>query len=178
MLEITEADIALGTKSSWIAPAVNVRVERKTMQLDFSQVPLKDTAFSEKPMTFIDHDPKNFLAAIIDLVAIETGNHTAREHWQQRQLRNLLQHAAQRSPFWRKRIGTKKIKDIDLSDLPILARSDVVKQVETEGSLLAPNGTIAAKKYSTSGSSGTPVQFFVSDMSAQYNTVRSLRSIL
>jgi phenylacetate-CoA ligase len=144
------------------------------MRLDFSQVPLKNTAFSEKPMTFIDHEPKSFLAAIIDLVAIETGNRTAREYWQQRQLRNLLQHAAQRSPFWRKRIGTKKIKDIDLSDLPILARSDVVKQVETEGSLLPPGGTIAAKKYLTSGSSGTPVQFFVSDMSAQYNTVRSL----
>ena len=143
------------------------------MRFDFSKVPLKNRAFSEKPMTFIDQAPKNFLAAIIDVVAIETGNRTAREHWQHKQLQNLLQHATQRSAFWRERIGTKKIKDINLLDLPILTRSDVVKQVETEGSLLPHDGTIPAKKHSTSGSSGTPVRFFVSEMNAQYNTVRS-----
>lgn len=143
------------------------------MQLDFSQVPLRNKAFSEKPMTFIDQAPKNFLAAIIDLVAIETGNRTAREHWQQKQLQNLLQHAAQRSAFWRERIGTKKINEINLADLPILTRFDVVKQVETEGSLLAHSGTIPIKKHATSGSSGTPVHFFVSEMNSHYNTVRS-----
>jgi len=143
------------------------------MRLDFSEVPLKNRAFSENPMTFIDHAPKNFLGAIIDLVAIETGNRTAREHWQQKQLQNLLQHAAQRSAFWRKRIGTRKINGISLSDLPILTRSDVLKQVEIEGSLLSPSGTIPTKKHSTSGSSGTPVQFFVSEMNVHYNTVRS-----
>jgi phenylacetate-CoA ligase len=143
------------------------------MQFDFSKVPLKNRAFSEKPMTFIDQEAKNFLAAVIDLVAIETGNRAAREHWQHKQLQNLLQHAAKRSAFWRERIGTKKIKDINLSDLPILTRSDVVKQVATEGSLLPPSGTIGTEKLATSGSSGTPAQFFVSDMNAQYNTVRS-----
>jgi phenylacetate-CoA ligase len=165
---------SVGAKSRQVMPAANVLpLKWRAMRFDFSKVPLKNRAFSEKPMTFIDPEPKNFLAAIIDLVAIESGNRAAREHWQNKQLQNLLQHAAQRSAFWRKRIGTKKIKDIDLSDLPILSRSDVVKQVETEGSLLPPSGTIAAKKLSTSGSSGTPVRFFVSDMSAQYNTVRS-----
>jgi phenylacetate-CoA ligase len=144
------------------------------MGFDFSKIPLKNRAFSENPMTFIDQEPKHFLGAIIDLVAIETGNRTAREHWQDKQLQNLLQHAVQNSAFWRNWIGSKKIKDICLSDLPILSRSDVVKQVETEGSLLRTGGPILAKKYATSGSSGTPVQFFVSEMSAQYNTVRSL----
>ena len=143
------------------------------MRFDFSKVPLKNRAFSEKPMTFIDPAPKNFLAAIIDLVAIETGNRAAREHWQHKQLQNLLQHAAQRSAFWRERIGNQKIKDISLSDLPILARSDVVKQVATEGSLLPPGGTIGIEKLATSGSSGTPAQFYVSRMNAEYNTVRS-----
>ena len=143
------------------------------MRFDFSKVPLKNRAFSEKPMTFIDQEAKNFLAAIIDLVAIETGNRAAREHWQHKQLQNLLQHAAQKSAFWRERIGPKKIKDVCVSDFPILTRSDVVKQVATEGSLLSPSGTIGTKKLATSGSSGTPAQFFVSDMNAQYNTVRS-----
>jgi hypothetical protein len=41
------------------------------MRVDFSGVPLKNRAFSEKPMTFIDQAPKNFLGAIIDLVAID-----------------------------------------------------------------------------------------------------------
>jgi phenylacetate-CoA ligase len=144
------------------------------MPFDFSKMSLKNRAFSEKPMTFIDQETKYCLSTIIDLVAIETGNRAAREHWQQKQLQNLLQHAAQNSAFWRKRIGSKKIKDIRLSDLPVLTRSDVVKQVETEGSLLPAGGPISTKKWATSGSSGTPVQFFVSDMNAQYNTVRSL----
>src|SRR5262249_45805764 len=86
----------------------------------------------------------------------------------------LLQHAAQSSAFWRQRIGSKKIKDIRLSDLPVLTRNEVVTQVGTEGSLLPAGGPIPTKKWATSGSSGTPVQFYVSDMSAQYNTVRSL----
>jgi phenylacetate-CoA ligase len=145
-----------------------------TMLLDFSALPFRNRAFSEKPMTFIDQAPRDFLSAIIDLIAIETGNRTAREYWQNKQLQNLLQHAVQRSAFWRKRIGTKRIKDIKLSDLPILTRSDVVKQVENEGSLLPPRGGTQATKHSTSGSSGTPVQFFVSDNNAFYNQVRSM----
>jgi phenylacetate-coenzyme A ligase PaaK-like adenylate-forming protein len=148
--------------------------EPAPMQFDFSKVPLKNRAFSEKPMTFIDQDAKNFLAAVIDVVAIETGNRAAREYWQHKQLQNLLQFASQKSAFWRERIGTRKIKDIGPSDLPVLTRSDVAKQVETEGSLLPADGTIATRKFATSGSSGTPVQFFVSDMNAHYNTVRSL----
>src|SRR6185295_14292080 len=130
------------------------------MPFDFSKMSLKNRAFSEKPMTFIDQETKYCLSTIIDLVAIETGNRVAREHWQQKQLRNLLQHAAQSSAFWRKRIGSKKIKDIRLSDLPVLTRSDIAKQVETEGSLLPAGGPISTKKWATSGSSGTPVQFF------------------
>jgi phenylacetate-coenzyme A ligase PaaK-like adenylate-forming protein len=144
------------------------------MSLNFSTLPLKNKAFSEKPMTFIDPEPKFYLSAIIDLIAIETGHRTAREHWQNKQLQNLLQHAAQRSAFWRKRIGTKRIKDINLSDLPILTRSDVVKQVETEGSLLSQSEVSHITKHSTSGSSGTPVQFFVSSKNSYYNNVRSV----
>jgi len=102
-------------------------------------------------------------------MSIETGHRTAREDWQIKQLRNLLQHAAQRSAFWRKRIGSKRIKDINLSDLPVLTRSEVLKQVETEGSLI-PQTHVT--KHSTSGSSGTPVQFFVSDRNSYYNKVR------
>ena len=60
------------------------------MRIDFSQIPLKNRAFSNKPMSFCDPDAKTCLSAVIDLVAIETGNRTAREYWQTTQLRNLL----------------------------------------------------------------------------------------
>lgn len=143
------------------------------MRFDFSEAPLRHEAFSEKPMSFIDQAPKNLLAAIIDVVAIETGAREARERWQQKQLENLLRHAVARSPFWRNRIGTKKITDIRLSDLPILSRSDLSNQVASEGSLLAHDGAVRAVKHATSGSSGRPVEFFVSEMNQQYTYVRS-----
>jgi phenylacetate-CoA ligase len=143
------------------------------MKLDFSQVPLRDRAFSEKPMTFIDEGPKNFLAAILDLVAIETGHRKARENWQQGQLRNLLRHAAHRSAFWRDRIGAGEIGDRALTTLPVLGRMDVARQVEAEGPLLSPLDRIRTIKHGTSGSSGTPVQFFLSQMNLEYNAVRA-----
>jgi len=148
-------------------------MKKKAIRLDFSEAPLKNRAFSEKPMSFVDEAPKTLLSAIIDMVAIETGNRTAREHWQHKQLQNLLEYAGRRSAFWRERIGANRIKGISLSDLPILTRGEVVKQVEAEGSLL-PGDTIATKKHATSGSSGTPVQFFVSEMNTRYNHVRSV----
>jgi phenylacetate-CoA ligase len=145
-------------------------MKKNTLWLDFSEVPLKNRAFSEKSMSFIEEPTKSALGAIIELAAIETGNRTACEHWQHKQLQNLLEHAAQRSPFWRQRIGKKKFKEILPSALPILGRSDVVKQVETEGSLLPG----FSRKHATSGSSGTPVPFFVSEMNGRYNDLRSI----
>jgi phenylacetate-CoA ligase len=143
------------------------------MRFDFSSIPLRNRAFSEKPMTFIDQDPKNFLASIIDLVAIETGNRAAREYWQQKQLQNLLRHAAQRSAFWRKRVGNNLASDFRLSRLPVLTRSEVLNQVDAEGPLLAPSDGLQTIKRATSGSSGTPVHFFVSEMNVAYSAVRS-----
>jgi phenylacetate-CoA ligase len=146
-------------------------MKNNAMLLDFSEAPLKNRVFSEKPMSFIDEAPKTVLGAIIELVAIETGNRVAREHWQHKQLENLLEHASRQSAFWRKRIGAKKVKGITLSDLPILTRGELVKQVDTEGSLLAGE-PIMTRKHATSGSSGTPVQFFVSEMNVRYNEFR------
>ena len=144
------------------------------MRFDFSRLPLRNRAFSDKPMTFCDAEPKGAMSSIIDLIAIETGNRVARENWQKAHLTNVLKHAYERSPFWRKRIGTKKISEIGLSDLPILARGDVVQQVKSEGSLLAPRDGLSVFPHSTSGSSGVPVQFFITGMNRYYNRVRSL----
>lgn len=144
------------------------------MRLSFSDLPIRNRAFSEKPMTFCDQGPKNCLSAIVDVAAIETGNRNARDHWQRVQLRNLLSHCAQRSAFWRQRIGTRKIADVALPSLPILDRTAVIKQIADEGSLLKEDDQIRTRSSSTSGSSGVPVKFFVSEMNARYNEVRSI----
>jgi len=142
------------------------------MRLDFSSLPLKNRAFSDERMTFIDAEAGNFLSAIMDLVAIETGNPVAREHWQRKQLENLLSHAARRSEFWRKRIGARKLDGIALADLPVQSRADVIAQVGTEGALVRPPDQLRVHKHSTSGSSGVPVEFFVTQQNSDYNIAR------
>jgi phenylacetate-coenzyme A ligase PaaK-like adenylate-forming protein len=144
------------------------------MRFDFSDMPIRNRAFSEKPMNFCDPEPKNFLSAILDVAVIETGNPVARTHWQTAQLHNLLKHAAERSAFWCQRIGTKKPSGVTLSSLPPLERGAVMKQIVDEGPLLRPSDQIAVKSSSTSGSSGVPVKFFASGMNVRYNQVRSV----
>src|SRR4051794_18936502 len=123
------------------------------MRLDFSHVPLHPQAFSKKPMTFCDPEPKNALSAILDMIAIETGDPVARANWHSAQLTNLLSYAKQRSKFWKARIGNKEA-GATLQSLSVLSRSDLTEQVEAEGSLLTPKDGIGTKMLTTSGSSG------------------------
>lgn len=143
------------------------------MRFDFSSLPLRNRAFSQTPEAFLDGQSKSFLSAIVDLSLIETGNRTAREFWQMKQLQNLLAHAGQRSPFWRKRIGTSRSKDVSLTDLPILTRADVVRQVESEGALVKANEFGELFTNSTSGSTGTPLAFFYTTHNGTYLRVRN-----
>lgn len=144
------------------------------MDFDFSAFPLSDRAFSERPMTFCEPGAVRFLSAILELAAIETGPRKAREAWQAQQLRNLLSHAAARSPFWAHRLGAKaSVPNGDPSGLPILSRGDLCTQVEGEGALIKPDERLRAQAHATSGSSGAPVRFFVSEMNVNYNMIRS-----
>jgi phenylacetate-CoA ligase len=148
------------------------------MRFDFTGMPIAERAFSERPMTFCDPEPKNFLSAILDIAAIETGNAVARERWQSAQLHNLIKHAAERSNFWRQRIGARKVSGVTLSSLPVLERTTVMKQIGEEGPLLRASDQITINNSSTSGSSGVPVKFFGSGMNARYNQVRSVAQYL
>ncbi len=125
-------------------------------------------------MTILDPEPRAILSAITEIALIETGSRSALERWQQIQLRNLVNHATQRSAFWRARIGGRKASDFDLAALPILTRQDLRTQVLSEGPLLRPADGLLTKAHSTSGSTEVPVQFFASDVNGNYNTVRSL----
>jgi phenylacetate-CoA ligase len=143
------------------------------MRFDFSSIPLRRQAFSKRPMTFCDPEPKNALSAILDVIAVETGDPVARTTWQTVQLQNLLNHARQRSKFWKQRIGASGT-DANLQSLPVLSRAALAEQVSAEGSLLKPGDGIGTRTNSTSGSSGVPVKFFTSAMNQQYNHIRSV----
>lgn len=144
------------------------------MTLDLTNLRLVHRAFSEQPMTFLDSEPKQFLSNIIDIVAIETAHAAAVELWQKTQIKNVLKHAYSRSAFWRKRFGAKALKSIRLSDLPIMTRDEMSAQFRAEGSLIDPSSGLAAFKAASSGSSGRPVQFYISSFNAYFNNARSV----
>jgi phenylacetate-CoA ligase len=144
------------------------------MTFDFSGYRLRYEAFSKAPMTMLDAAPKEMLSAIMEITLIEMGGRAAREHWQQTQLRNLLNHAAQRSTFWRSRIGRRMASDADLPSLPILTRQDLRTQVASEGSLVPALFGFSIEPHATSGSSGIPVNFYVSNVNSDYNFRRGL----
>jgi phenylacetate-CoA ligase len=143
------------------------------MKFDFSDLPLTGRGYSERPMRFLDDDASSALAAILELTLIETGKRPALERWQKAQLRNLLTHATQRSAFWRERMQMRTPAS-KLSTLPILTRSDLQRQVKLEGSLLGASDGYESMEHATSGSSGTPVRFFFSNMNTRYNSARAL----
>src|SRR3954469_1482696 len=143
------------------------------MRFDFSDVPLADGGYSERPMMFLNEESSSALTAMLELSLIETGKRAAWERWQKAQLRNLFMHAIQRSAFWRDRMQMRT-PDSRLNTLPILTRSDLQRQVKLEGSLLHAIDGYETKEHATSGSSGVPVRFFISRMNTRYNAARTL----
>lgn len=154
-------------------PAVQNRAKPIPMKFDFSGYPIDKRAYSERPMMFLDAGPSTALMAVVEFGLIETGSRAACERWQKNQLRNLLTHATQRSAFWRNRMGLRP-PDTKLEKLPIQSKADVRQQAASEGSLLRPADGLQVVAHATSGSSGEPVKFFVSQMSSQYNGARSM----
>lgn len=144
------------------------------LRIDFSKAELLKSAFSAQAMTFCEPAVKNALVAVMDLLAIETGTRAAREEWQRAQINNLLAHCASRSFFWRRRIGSRNVKSLDLHLLPILTRRDLIAQVASEQSLLRAADRIGVAMHSTSGSSGMPTKFYVSAMNMEYNHIRGM----
>ena len=111
---------------------------------------------------------------MIDLIMIETGKRKARENWQQAQLRNLLRHAHERSSFWRKRIGAKAIRRHRIYRICQFSQ-EAMSAIKPKAK--APpyqSDGLKVSSHSTSGSSGTPVEFFISDKNEHYYQVRSI----
>jgi phenylacetate-CoA ligase len=141
---------------------------------DLTERPLNSNAYNNAPFTFVSQAAHNDLATIMAIDLIENGDRIARENWQNRQLTNLLKHAHSRSKFWRQRMPSRIITHGILKYLPIQTRADVMKQAESEGSLIAADNNKSLSSYATTGSTGTPVKVFVCAENGYYNSIRSL----
>lgn len=141
---------------------------------NLAERPLNASAYSDRPFTFLGQSELNDLANITAINLVENGDRIAREHWQNRQLRNLLRHAQARSKFWRQRIPSRPVAHGTLRYLPMQRREDVAKQTALEGSLVASDRASPAVSYASTGSTGVPVEVFVAPENAYYNLIRGL----
>lgn len=134
---------------------------------------LNEKSFSNKPMTFIDAEAKNAISNILDILIVETGDRRARERWQEKQLENLASFVCLRSKFWKGRLGSERNAFRRLKEIPVFSRKDLIRQVTNEGPLAGAADNCQITSTTTSGSSGTPVRFFNTQMNVNYNVIRS-----
>ena len=139
----------------------------------FTNFPMKNTAFSDKLFQVLRPEDKSSFSLLMEIIMLETGAAEARDQWHKAQLANLFTHVQSRSEFWRKRLGKKKPSQIKLADLPILTRQDVKSQLQSEGPLLSKADGVELIPHSTSGSTGTPLQFVLSNQNMIFNYVRN-----
>jgi phenylacetate-CoA ligase len=142
------------------------------MQFDFKNRIQNANGYGDEPFTFVDHDSHRLIGHIASIDLIENGDRRAREHWQRKQLSNLVNHAYVRSNFWRRRIPTGLSRQDILPMMPILSRKDVVRQVQDEGSLFVDKKQGEVSTYETTGSTGTPLKVFMCPQNGYYKNVR------
>jgi phenylacetate-CoA ligase len=145
--------------------------------LNLEARPLEPDAFGREQFTFLKQEYQNDLTNIMAINLIENGDRVAREHWQNKQLSNVLKNAHSRSKFWRQRMPSRVINHSLFNYLPIQTRENVVAQVNLEGPLVTGAGGTPLASYSSSGSSGTPVTVFCCPGNYYYNSVRSLAQL-
>jgi len=88
-----------------------------------------------KPMSFLEEQPKGLLSAVMEITLIEMGS--------RERLRNLLNHATQRSAFWRSRIGNIASPDVDLASAADTHAAETRKQSSFS---VSTGSSIATKK--------------------------------
>ncbi len=141
----------------------------------FTSLPLKSAAFSGQPFSLLDGPVHQDLATILEIDILENAARGVREHWQARQLANLLNHAVARSTFWRSRLPVAPCTPETLSALPVLSRRELLEQVQSEGSLMTPPGSgDQIETYASSGSTGVPVKVHLTSANARLNTMHGI----
>lgn len=142
------------------------------MQIDLSQLKLRAGMLSDRPFQIVRDGERSFVTGLMETLLLEGAAKETRAQWQSFQLRNLITHAQSRSPFWKSRLALTAMDPRQIHRLPPLTRKDLAGQVEKEGSLIRPEDGTRVRHGSTSGSSGSPVHFFVTEANDRYNHVR------
>lgn len=143
------------------------------MNVNLSSLIKARHTFSNSPFCFVDPEPRKALSNILDLILTESGNPKDIDHWQKAQLLNLVSHCMLKSTFWRNRLEPATGKQFKLEKLPIQSRLDVTQQVADESALIGSDMGAVVTKHSTSGSSGRPINFYVTNINSNYNKFRS-----
>lgn len=135
--------------------------------------------FSREPMSFLTPDHVGGLSKLAGIVALETSRPAAWAQWQGVQLENLLKFVMKRSIFWQTRLQSALNKgEIDWSKVPMLTKGELRQQFDTEGSLFTASDKMVVNKHQTSGSSGIPTEFFISQWNADFNFCRSFATYI
>jgi phenylacetate-CoA ligase len=145
--------------------------------INFTSQSFRTDAFGKTPFTFLDLPIASELSFVTQIAILENGAPEARKRWQQLQLENLFKHARMKSPFWRRRL---RLQNRDIEDLrlaPVLSRSDLILQCESEGSLISNSGDAPSQSYATTGSTGQPIKVFVGPANGYYNSFRGIAQL-
>ncbi len=99
------------------------------------------------------------------ILALENGTADMQAEFQARAFTDLVRHARQVSPWWRARLAAlgDPPELAHLSRLPVLTRTELRAQCETEGALPVPSSHGRVVERSTSGSSGIPLRFHMAE---------------
>jgi phenylacetate-coenzyme A ligase PaaK-like adenylate-forming protein len=142
------------------------------MLLDLSQFTLRAGLLSQRPFEILREADKKYVSALMEILLLEGAEREVRDAWQLVQLGNLCKHAQARSAFWKSRLALLAMDPRQISRLPAFTRKELIAQVTKEGALIRPADGLKLHEHSTSGSSGIPVRFYISDANRNYNVVR------
>jgi phenylacetate-CoA ligase len=109
----------------------------------------------------------SFAALLVDtrwVAHLDGQPHNAMLAWQRPRVAQLLTYARRHSPWWRQRLA-RLAGQITLADLPVTSREDYRESIEAAGGPLPlPPEHGSPIHEATSGSTGTPVQFYTSSL--------------
>ncbi|MET0312582.1 MAG: AMP-binding protein [Burkholderiaceae bacterium] len=108
---------------------------------------------------------------MLDLHVIRTLEDAGRPfqlHYQGGALNALIGHARRVSPWWREWLAPPPgVPGVPLKEMRLLEREDFRAAVEAGGPLPLPHSHGAVRENASSGSSGVPVKFFVSELAGR-----------
>ena len=116
--------------------------------------------------------PAEVMQRLVDvqaILALERGPRALQHDFQRRALARLLAHLRGASPWWRQRLAgvPAEVDPEDMASLPIMSRADFREFHEAGAPLPLPPSHGTTLQHSTSGTSGIPVRFHLSDLATR-----------